>query len=56
MSAFEITDDHDSELNEIQLDEFLQKPFDVQKLVSMVEKYIGQKAVTNSVQIGTRAN
>lgn len=49
MSAFGMTDDLNSELNEIQLNEFLQKPFHMQKLVSMVEKYIGKRAITSSV-------
>ncbi len=48
MSAFEIKDD--SELKEIQLKEFLQKPFHLQKLVSMVEN------IMNSAQIETRVD
>ena len=52
MSAFEITEDHSSDLREIELMEFLQKPFHMQKLVAMVEKHIGQKSITNSPQMG----
>jgi DNA-binding NtrC family response regulator len=51
MSAFEINEDHNSDLKEIQLKEFLQKPFHMQQLVSMVEKHIGQRAIMNSNQI-----
>jgi DNA-binding response OmpR family regulator len=43
MSAFEFNEDHHSDLNEIELKEFLQKPFHMQQLVAMVEKHIGQK-------------
>lgn len=50
MSAFEITEDHNSDLREIELKEFLQKPFHMQQLVAMVEKHIVQKAITNSTQ------
>jgi DNA-binding response OmpR family regulator len=46
MSAFEFTEDHDSDLKEIELKDFLQKPFHMQQLVAMVEKHIGQKAIT----------
>lgn len=56
MSAFDMTDDRSSELREMQLNEFQQKPFQMQKLVSMVEKSIGQRAITNSVQIAVRAH
>ena len=38
MSAFEFTEDHNSDLKEIVLKEFLQKPFHMQQLVVMVEK------------------
>jgi DNA-binding NtrC family response regulator len=48
MSAFEFNEDHHSDLNEIQLKEFLQKPFHMQQLVAMIEKHIGQKSITNS--------
>src|SRR6478672_6602680 len=48
MSAFEFNKDHHSDLNEIELKEFLQKPFHMQQLVAMVEKHIGQKSKTNS--------
>ena len=44
MSAFEFNEDHHSGLNEIELKEFLQKPFHMQQLVAMVEKHIGQKS------------
>ena len=54
MSAFEFNEDRHSDLKEIELKEFLQKPFLMQQLVSMVEKHIGQKVVTNSAQIGER--
>jgi two-component system OmpR family response regulator len=53
MSAFEFTEDHNSDLKEIGLEEFLQKPFHMQQLTAMVEKHIGQKSVTNSPQIGS---
>ena len=53
MSAFEFNEDHHSDLNEIELKEFLQKPFHMQQLVAMVEKHIGQKSITNSPQIGS---
>ena len=53
MSAFEFTEDHNSDLKEIELKEFLQKPFHMQQLVAMVEKHIGQRAITNSAQIGS---
>ena len=43
MSAFEFNEDHHSDLKEIELKEFLQKPFHMQQLVAMVEKHIGQK-------------
>jgi len=56
MSAFEMTDDPSSELREILLNEFLQKPFHMQKLVSTVERYIGQSPITNSAQISARVN
>ena len=48
MSAFEIAEDSNSELKEIELKEFLQKPFHMQQLVAMIEKHIGQQAITNS--------
>ncbi len=51
MSAFEFNEDHHSDLKEIELKEFLQKPFHMQQLVAMVEKYIGQKSITNSPHI-----
>jgi DNA-binding NtrC family response regulator len=49
MSAFEIAEDHNSDLREIGLEEFLQKPFHMQQLISMVEKRIGHKEITNSM-------
>jgi DNA-binding NtrC family response regulator len=52
MSSFEVTEDHSSDLMEIDLKEFLRKPFHMQQLVAMVEKHIGQQANTNSPQIG----
>jgi DNA-binding NtrC family response regulator len=48
MSAFEFNEEHNTDLKEIELKEFLQKPFHMEQLVSMVEKHIGQKAITNS--------
>ena len=54
MSAFDFNEDHHSDLNEIELKEFLQKPFHMQQLVAMVEKNIGQESITNSPQIGSR--
>ena len=56
MSAFEFNEDHHSDLNEIELKEFLQKPFHMQQLVAMVEKHIGQKAITNSPLVGSGVN
>jgi len=53
MSAFEISEDQNSELKQIELKEFLQKPFHVQQLLAMVEKHLGQRAITNSNQIGS---
>jgi DNA-binding NtrC family response regulator len=53
ISAFEIAEDHNSDLKEINLKEFLQKPFHMQQLMDMVEKHIGQKSITNSPQIGS---
>lgn len=53
MSAFELTADYNTDLKEIELKEFLQKPFHMQQLVAMVEKHIGQRAITNSPQIGS---
>jgi DNA-binding NtrC family response regulator len=53
MSAFEIAEDHHSDLKEIGLEEFLQKPFHMQQLLAMVEKNIGQRAITNPAQIGS---
>ena len=51
MSAFEIKEGYDTDLKEIGLKEFLQKPFHMQQLMDMVEKHIGQKSITNSPQI-----
>lgn len=45
MSAFEFTEDYRSELKEIELRDFLHKPFHMQQLVPMVEKHLGQKAI-----------
>ena len=56
MSAFEFNEDHNSDLREIGLKEFLQKPFHMKQLVAMVEKYIGQKSITNSPQISSGVN
>jgi DNA-binding response OmpR family regulator len=56
MSAFEFNEDHHSDLNEIELKEFLQKPFHMQQLVAMVEKHIGQKATRDTPQIGRGVN
>ena len=53
MSAFEFNEDHHSDLKEIELKDFLQKPFHIQQLVAMVEKHLGQKVITNSLQIGS---
>ncbi len=52
MSAFDITE-HLNDLREIGMKEFLRKPFHMQKLVAMVEKYIGQRTIVNSPQIGS---
>lgn len=49
MSTFEISEEHNSDLKEIALKEFLQKPFHMQQLIAMVEKHLGQKAITNSI-------
>ena len=51
MSAFEIIEGYDTDLKEIGLKEFLQRPFHMQQLMDMVEKHIGQKSITNSPQI-----
>lgn len=56
MSAFEFNEDHHSALNAIELKEFLQKPFHMQQLVSMIENHMGQKSITNSPQIGSEIN
>jgi len=56
VSAFEFNEDHHSDLKEIELNEFLQKPFHMQQLVAMVEKHIGQKAITDTPQIGRGVN
>ena len=53
MSAFEFNEDHHSDLSEIDLKEFLQKPFHMQQLVAMVQKHLGQKSITNSPQINS---
>ena len=50
-SAFDIKEDYDTVLREIELKEFLQKPFHMQQLVAIVEKHIGQKAIINSPKI-----
>lgn len=49
MSAFEISEDHNSDLREIGLEEFLHKPFHMEQLLAMVEKHIVQKAIMNSM-------
>ena len=56
MSAYDMTGDDSAVLKEIELKEFLQKPFHMQQLVAMIEKHVGQKAITNSPQIGSRVN
>ena len=56
MSAFEFNEGLPSDLKEIELEDFLQKPFHMQQLVAMIEKHIGQKAITNSPQIGSGVN
>ena len=56
MSAFEFNKDHHSDLSEIELKEFLQKPFHMQQLVAMVEKHIGQKSIMNSPQMVSGVN
>ena len=56
MSAFEFNEDHNSDLREIGLKEFLQKPFHMKQLVAMVEKHIGQKYITDAPQIGPGVN
>jgi DNA-binding response OmpR family regulator len=56
MSAFEFDEDHHSDLKEIELKEFLQKPFHMKQLVAMVEKHIGQKSITKSPQICSGVN
>lgn len=53
MSAFEITEDYNSDLREIDLKEFLQKPFHMQQLVAMVHKHLGEKTISNSAQISS---
>jgi DNA-binding response OmpR family regulator len=49
MSTFEFNEAHHSDLNEIELKAFLQKPFHMQQLVAMVEKHIEQKSITTSL-------
>ena len=56
MSAFEISEEHNSDLKEIGLKKFLQKPFHMQQLLVMVEKHMEAKAVTNPPQIGSGVN
>jgi DNA-binding response OmpR family regulator len=56
MSAFEFNEDHHSDLKEIEVKDFLQKPFHMQQLVAMVEKHLGLKVITNSPQIGSGVN
>ena len=56
MSAFEFNEDHHSDLKEIELKQFLQKPFHMQQLVAMIEKHIQQKAIKNYPQIGSGVN
>ena len=56
MSAFEISEEHNSDLKEIGLKKFLQKPFHMQQLVAMIEKHIRQKAIKNYPQIGSGVN
>lgn len=56
MSAFELNEAPHSDLREIGLKEFLQKPFHMKQLVAMVEKHIGQKSVLDAPQIGRGAN
>ncbi len=53
MSAFEFNEDHHSDLKEIELKEFLQKPSNPQQLIAIVEKHIGQKSITNPPRIGS---
>lgn len=55
MSAFKITEEHSSDLMEIGLKEFLQKPFHMQQLITIVEKHLGRKEITDSPQIGSGA-
>ena len=47
--------DHHSDLKEIELKEFLQKPFHMQQLVAMIE-HIGQKTIMDTPQIGSGVN
>ena len=53
MSAFEIAEDHNSNLKKIEPREFLQKPFHMQQLVAMVEKHMGQTEITKSPRISS---
>ena len=56
MYEFEFDEDHHSDLKGIELKEFLQKPFHMKQLVAMVEKYIGQKYITDAPQISRGVN
>ena len=56
MSAYDMTGADSAVLKETELKEFLQKPFHMQQLVAMVEKHIGQKAITNSALVGSGVN
>jgi DNA-binding NtrC family response regulator len=56
MSAFEFNEDHDTDLKEIELKDFLQKPFHMQQLVDMIEKHVREKAIMNPSQISNSVN
>lgn len=56
MSAFELNEDPHSDLREIGLKQFLQKPFHMKQLVATVEKHIEQKSIMDAPQIGRGAN
>jgi DNA-binding NtrC family response regulator len=56
MSAFEFNEYHDTDLKEIELKDFLQKPFHMQQLVDMIEKHVREKAIMNPSQISNSVN
>jgi DNA-binding NtrC family response regulator len=56
MSAYDMAGADSAILQEIELKEFLQKPFHMQQLVDMIEKHVGEQAIMNPSQISCRVN